>query len=148
MKRLVPLMLIVSSLLACSGHSGHEPSAGAEGMAGAEGTFEFKPEDWTPGETTWWTDTDGVDPGTAGCHIGMDSDGSPNGRLFGEACQADGLLVETNPGADELHSHKDDTGHPDKFDCNAWCIGNGASEGRCEATPAPPCMQSARCVCN
>jgi len=68
--------------------------------------------------------------------------------MFGEACLPDGLLVESNPGADELHSHKDDIGHPDKFDCKAWCIGNGSSEGRCEAAAAPPCERSARCVCN
>jgi len=148
MKRLLPLLLLFSALSACSQHSDHAPSAGAEGMAGAKGTFEFKPDDWVSGETTFWKDTDGVDPGTAGCHIGTDADGSPNGRMFGEACLPDGLLVESNPGADELHSHKDDIGHPDKFDCKAWCIGNGSSEGRCEAAAAPPCERSARCVCN
>lgn len=147
MKRFIPLILLLSALLACSEHSDHEPSPGAQDMVGAKGTFEFKPEDWTPGVATWWKDTDGVDPGTAGCHIGTDSDGSPNGRMFGEACLADGLLVESNPGADELHGHKDDIGHPDKFDCNAWCIGNGSAEGRCEVAAAPPCAQSARCAC-
>jgi hypothetical protein len=144
---LTSLMLLLSALLACSDRAGHEPSAGAQGMAGAKGTFEFKPEDWAVGVTTWWKDTDGVDPGTAGCHIGADSDGSPNGRMFGEACLVDGLLVESNPSAAELHSHKEDIGHPDKFDCSAWCIGNGSSGGRCEAAAAPPCPQSARCVC-
>ncbi len=116
-------------------------------MAGAKGTFEFKSEDWTPNTTTWWKDTDGVDPGTAGCHIGTDSEGTPNGRMFGEACLADGLLVESNPGADELHSHKNDIGHPDKFDCNAWCIGNNHSKGMCVVSAAPPCEASARCAC-
>ena len=112
------------------------------------GTFVFKPGDWAEGEITWWKDSDGVDPGMAGCHIGTDSGGSPNGRMFGEACLADGLLVESNPGAGELHSHKDDIGHPDKFDCNAWCIGNGASKGMCVAAAAPPCEESALCVCD
>ena len=148
MNRLTPLIFLLSALQACSEHSDHEPSSGAQEMAGAMGTFEFKPQDWTAGTTTWWKDTDGVDPGMPGCHIGTDRDGSPNGRMFGEACLADGLLVESNPGAVELHSHSDDIGHPDKFDCNAWCIGNGASEGRCEVASAPPCVQSARCVCN
>jgi len=148
MTRLLPLLLLFLALSACSQRAAHGPSAGAEGMAGAKGTFEFKPDDWVAGETTFWKDTDGVDPGTAGCHIGTDVDGSPNGRMFGEACLPDGLLVESNPGAGELHSHGDDIGHPDKFDCKAWCIGNGSSEGRCEAAAAPPCERSARCVCN
>lgn len=148
MKRLVPLIFLLLALQACSERADHEPSAAAQEMAGAKGTFVFTPGDWTEGSTTWWKDTDGVDPGIAGCHIGTDGDGSPNGRKFGEACLADGLLVETNPGADELHSHKNDVGHPDKFDCNDWCVGNGSSEGRCEAAAAPPCEQSARCVCN
>jgi len=68
--------------------------------------------------------------------------------LFGEACLESGLLVESNPGEVELHSHKNDTGHPDTFDCNAWCVGKGASGGRCEVAPAPPCEQSARCACD
>ncbi len=148
MKQLITLILLVTTVLARTDHSEHAPSAGAKGMAGAVGTFEFKPIDRTPGVTTWWKDTDGVNPDVAGCHIGTDDKGTPNGRLFGEACLSDGLLVESNPGANELHSHKDDIGHPDKFDCNAWCIRNGADNGRCELAEAPPCAQSARCVCN
>ncbi len=148
MNRLIPLIFLASALQACSEHSEHEPSSGAQDMAGAMGTFEFKPQDWAAGETTWWKDTDGVDPGTAGCHIGTDSDGSPNGRMGGEVCLADGLLVESNPGAGELHSHINDIGHPDKFDCAAWCIGNGKSGGSCEVAAAPPCERSARCVCH
>jgi len=124
-----------------------EPSRGAQGMPGAKGTFEFKPNDWISGETSWWKDTDGVDPGVAGCHIGTDNQGIPNGRTFGEACLPDGLLVESNPGKDELHSHDNDTGHPDTFDCNAWCVGNGQKNGLCEVAPAPPCEQSAKCAC-
>ena len=153
MNRLVTLIVLLSALLACSEHTAtehtkHEPSAGAQKMAGALGTFEFKPQDWTAGETTWWKDTDGVDPGVAGCHIGTDSDGSPNGRMFAEACLTDDILVESNPGANESHSHSDDTGHPDQFACAAWCKGNGSSGGRCEVAPAPPCEESARCVCD
>lgn len=146
MNRLLPLLLL--ALSACSQQSAHDPSAGAAGMPGAKGTFEFKPDDWAEGETTFWKDTDGIDPGTAGCHIGTDSEGSPNSRMFGEACLPNGLLVETNPGADELHSHKGGIGHPDKFDCEEWCVGNGSSGGRCEVAAAPPCEKSARCVCN
>lgn len=136
-----------SLLLTLSAAADGAPSAAAEAMAGAKGTFVFKPKDWARGTTTWWKDTDGVDPGTAGCHIGTDSGGEPNGRKFGEACLDDGLLVETNPGVDELHSHKDDVGHPDKFDCNAWCVGQGSTKGMCVAATALPCLQSARCAC-
>ena len=148
MKRLAMLCLSLSALLACSAYDDGEPSPGAQGMAGAKGTFEFKPEDWTPNVTTWWKDTDGIDPATAGCHIGTDSDGAPNGRMFGEACLAEGLLVESNPGADELHSHENDIGHPDKFDCHTWCVGNGYSKGMCMVAAAPPCAASARCACD
>ncbi len=138
----IPL-LIVAGVANATG----EPSSGAKGMPGAMGTFEFKPDDWMEGKTTWWKDSDGVDPGVAGCHIGTDSEGTPNGRMFGEACLPDGLLVETNPGADTLHSHKNGIGHPDKFDCNAWCIGKGSSKGACVVAAAPPCEQSAKCAC-
>lgn len=148
MNRLLVLTLLLGSLQACSDKSEHGPSAGALDMAGAIGVFEFKPQDWNASQTSWWSDTDGVDPGTAGCHIGTDSDGSPNGRMFGEACLANGLLVESNPGAGVIHSHTNDIGHPDKFDCPAWCIGSGMSGGSCEVTAAPPCEQSARCVCD
>lgn len=147
MKLQTLVIFLLVALAACSPKSGHEPSPGAQEMAGAKGTIEFKPEDWSAGNTTWWKDSDGVDPGTAGCHIGTDSKGVPNGRMFGEACLADGLLVESNPGAGELHSHSDDMGHPDTFDCNAWCIDSGSAGGKCEVAAAPPCEMSARCVC-
>lgn len=123
------------------------PSKGAKDMPGAKGTFEFKPADWAEGTLSWWKDSDGVDPGTAGCHIGTDKEGKPNGRMFGEACLSETELVESNPGTDVVHSHKNDVGHPDKFDCNAWCIGKGSAKGQCVAAPAPPCPSSAKCVC-
>ncbi len=126
----------------------HPPSKGAAGMPGAAGTFEFQPSDWQEGQTTWWKDTDGVDPGVAGCHVGTDENGEPNGRMFGEACLDNGLLVESNPGVDELHSHGNDTGHPDTFDCNAWCVGKGKASGSCQVAEAPPCAQSAACSCS
>lgn len=136
-------MLIGASIANAAG----EPSSGAKGMPGAQGTFEFKPEDYIQGATTWWKDTDGVDPGKAGCHIGTDSEGNPNGRMFGEACLSNGILVESNPGANVLHKHTNDIGHPDMFNCNEWCIGQGASGGVCTAAAAPPCKQSAMCAC-
>jgi hypothetical protein len=111
------------SLLMMSGmaNATGEPSSGAKGMPGAMGTFEYKPNDLMEGKTTWWKDSDGVKPGVAGCHIGTDEKGKPNGRMFGEACLPDEMLVESNPGADELHSHKNDIGHPDTFDCSMVC---------------------------
>ncbi len=73
------------------------PSAGAKGMEGAMGTIEFKPKDWKGNVTTYWVDTDGVDPGVAGCHRAYNRgtygpngrDWSYNGRTFGEACLGD-----------------------------------------------------------
>jgi hypothetical protein len=40
------------------GHAAHEPSSAAQGTAGAEGTFEFKPGDWKEGATSCWKDSD------------------------------------------------------------------------------------------
>lgn len=129
------------------------PSKGALGMCGAMGTFEFKPGDWTPGTTTWWEDTDGIDPGKAGCHVGLSSEGGrPNGRMFGEACRKeDGLLVESNPTAGVRHPHTNDVGHPDKFDCQKWCAGKGYAKGVCVEVVTsvdPPCKKSAKCDCS
>ena len=92
-------------LVACAHNSGHAPSKGAIEMVGAKGTIEYKPTDWVEGSNSWWKDSDGIAPGIAGCHIGVDSTGKANGRKFGEACLESGLLVESNPGKDELHSH-------------------------------------------
>lgn len=137
------LFLIVS----CGNNDHGEPSAAAKDMPGAEGTFSFEPGDFKEGETSWWKDSDGVKPGVAGCHIGTDDKGVPNGRKFGEVCLENGFLVESNPGKDELHSHGNDTGHPDTFDCNAWCVGNGNKSGSCQVAQAPPCDSSAICAC-
>lgn len=123
------------------------PSSDALQMAGAKGVFAFTPVDWQAGETTWWLDSDGVAPDVAGCHIGTDEDGNVNGRMFGEACLTDVVLVESNPGKGVVHAHSNDTGHPDQFDCLKWCKASGNATGRCEVASAPPCEQSARCVC-
>ena len=127
------LALIAAFCILVSGHAAmadSPPSSGAKGMAGAKGTFSFKPTDWKgKGHTSYWIDTDGIDPGKEGCHIGTNSKGKANGRTFGEACLANGLLVESNPGANELHKHTDDVGHPDTFDCNLWCKGKGQAAG-------------------
>ena len=132
------------------------PSDAAQKMCGAMGTFEFRPPDWTghqeppPGPVTWWKDTDGVDPGTAGCHVGLSAEGGePNRRMFPEACLPNGLLVESNPAAGVHHSHRNDIGHPDKFDCTKWCACQGFAKGACVAASAAPCVEpSAKCVCS
>jgi hypothetical protein len=92
------------------------PSAGAKGMPGALGTIEYKPSDWQGKISTYWDDTDGIAPKVAGCHLGVTQDGRPNGRFFGEACQSDQVLIESNPGAGVIHVHMNDLGHPDTFD--------------------------------
>ena len=103
--------------------------------------------------TTYWYDTDGVDPGVAGCHIGV-MDGSDkkkkNGRTFGEACIDNVLLIESNPGTHVVHPHKGDHGHPDLFNCSNWCKGKGKTSGRCVkvTTGLKGCASSARCACN
>jgi hypothetical protein len=150
MYRLIAMILAISiSILMMLGFANAtgEPSSGAKDMPGAMGTFDFKTNDWIEGQTTWWKDSDGIKPGVAGCHIGTDENGKPNGRMFGEACLPDGLLVESNPGADVLHSHKNDIGHPDTFDCKTWCAGTGFTKGACVVANAPPCEQSAMCKC-
>jgi hypothetical protein len=141
------LAIFICLITGVAAYADAGPSSGAENIPGAKGIFEFTPTDHVGNKTTWWKDTDGVAPGIAGCHIGTNENGTPNGRMFGEACLSDGLLVESNPGKDELHSHKHDVGHPDKFDCNAWCIGTGMEYGTCEIAAAPPCKQSAACSC-
>ena len=141
------LLLTFVFMASCGHKHEYKPSEAAKDMPGAEGTFSFKPGDWKEGETSWWKDSDGVSPSVAGCHIGTNEKGKPNGRMFGEACLESGLLVESNPGKDELHSHGNDTGHPDTFDCNAWCVGNGSKSGSCRVAKAPPCESSAICAC-
>ena len=89
----------------------------------------------------------GVNPGEPDCLIGPDEKGALTGRMIGEACLPDGMLMESNPSAAELHSHKNDVGHPNKFDCNAWSVGTGQTKGACVTADAPPCEQSAMCKC-
>ena len=141
----IPVLMLLTS--AQGQHS--EPSPGAKGMPGVQGTIEFKPTDWKGNVTTYWKDSDGIDPGVAGCHIGVAQAGRPNGRFFGEACQSDLILIESNPGKNKIHPHTNDLGHPDTFDCKAWCIGAKRTQGGvCRAVSGPPpCATSARCEC-
>lgn len=107
------------------------------------------------GEDTYWSDTDGVDPGTAGCHdeyMSNTCETVKDGRTFGEFCLDDDRLVESNPAADECHTHGGDLGKPDVVSCSAWCQSESGSSGRCEggvtAQAANTTCESARCVCD
>src|SRR6476619_3757501 len=75
-------------------------------IPGVIGKIEFKPDDYT-GTDSYWYDTDGVNPGVPGCHIGVESatDKTPNGRFFPEACQSPDVLIESNPSKDVIHNH-------------------------------------------
>lgn len=86
--RVISALIFSIFLSSCANQHEHVsiPSEGAKNISGAKGTFEYKPADWQESETSWWKDSDGVKPGVAGCHIGTDESGTPNGRMFGEAC--------------------------------------------------------------
>jgi hypothetical protein len=121
-----------------------------------------------------WSDTDGVVPETAGCHLHCGSDdgcvtcGEPDGRVIGEACHkftrvvnghaetSPFWLIETNPGAGVCHPHTGGEGHPEVFDCDAFCKGtinpdDGQlyASGACESVPhvCGGGEPSARCAC-
>ncbi len=119
----------------------------------------------------YWTDTDGVHPDVAGCHFpfsGMTAEGACTGPLapagvFGEFCNPPeddpmhqtgfpvGALIESNPEADVCHPHGNGLGHPDVYDCDAFCKGT-FSESHTGACVADVCnadgeIPSARCEC-
>lgn len=131
-----------SSLAACTG--GNVPQGATNCLL-----------DLGTGEDTYWADTDGVDPGVAGCHDEYATDACAEvvgDRAFGEFCLDDDRLVESNPGKDECHAHGDDMGKPDVVSCSAWCESESGSAGRCEggvmAQGAAGTCESARCVCD
>src|SRR6266516_318743 len=95
--RILAVCIPIFMLLTSSQGQHSEPSTGAKGMPGAQGTIEFKPTDWKGNVTTYWKDSDGVKPGVAGCHIGVAQNGRRNGRFFGEACESSQILIESNP---------------------------------------------------
>ena len=143
----IPAMMLLNAASANG-----PPTAGASKIPGAKGTIEYKPEGWKgTGVTTYWKDSDGIKPGVAGCHVEVTKHGKSftGRRVFGEACMND-LLVELNPGRNVVHPHKDDLGHPDTFDCNAWCVGaRKAKSGLCVKVAGPsPCAELAKCECS
>ncbi|HEX5058208.1 MAG TPA: hypothetical protein VFV99_02555 [Kofleriaceae bacterium] len=128
------------------------------------GTIEL---DLGGGTDSFWADTDGVDPEVAGCHIEFTDDTCSTfavpGRNFGEFCQNDGTLIESNPGKNVCHTHEHDIGHPYVVDCYEWCTnmlvlpdglrrGIPADDGECVVVHGLPCdggiVESAKCVCH
>lgn len=163
----VRIMLVAAtvSLAACSG--GAKSTAGDDGAKAKGGgdlalcTGGAVPVgatncllDLGTGQDSYWSDTDGVDPGTAGCHYEFTDDTCgvvKPGRAFGEFCLDGDRLVESNPGADECHTHGGDMGKPGVVSCSAWCAEQSGAGGRCEggvtAEGAAGACESARCVC-
>ena len=114
----------------------------------------------------FWTDSDGVDPAVAGCHFPF-SDGKCTASLargvFGEFCNPpegsdghqagfpEGALIESNPAADVCHQHKNGLGHPDVYDCDAYCKGTHTQQytGVCvpDVCNTDATIPSARCAC-
>src|SRR5262245_32966373 len=162
LRRLLVLPVLVLVLAICipawlhAAEADDPPSAeGTKGKGGQLGEFPPQPADWPgrdqpPYPVSWWKDSDGVDPGTAGCHEGLvDKDGKLNGRMFGEACIDDNkVLIESNPEKDKPHSHENDIGHPYHYDCQKWCVCQGHAKGVCVPEHAPPCSESAKCSCS
>jgi hypothetical protein len=118
----------------------------------------------------YWTDTDGIAPATAGCHYpfqesiaGVCSNALNAASRIGEYCNPAagdpghaegfpaGALVETNPGANVCHEHADGLGHPDVYDCDAFCkgVGSPSHTGACVVAPCEDdaAIPSAKCVC-
>ncbi len=115
-----------------------------------------------------WKDSDGVVPGEAGLHHAYKdsrcTEADPAMQPIAEACyvfsrdnngtpeQSPLWLIETNPAKDECHEHRGGEGHPDVFDCDAFCKGsadadrNAYSSGKCVKALAEG-VWSARCEC-
>lgn len=140
----IPVLMLPNSATAQGEEEGKK-------IPGYKGETEL---DKGAGKNTYWYDSgDGIDPGSAGCHIEVERVDEKTirrtDRVFGEECTADGLLVETTPGPDEIHRHVNDIGHPYLFDCDVWCKSKHTwNRGTCEPTIGPrPCATSAVCVC-
>jgi len=153
--------------LGCGGRA-HPAGGHPEGGHPDGGTIEY---DGGSGQNSFWKDTDGIEPESAGCHVEYAAAGcavaaSP-GRNFGEKCLTGDVLVETNPGRGECHLHPGDIGHPYTVPCNAWCKnlyvitlpngspkrrGTASAGGRCETIADHKCgdgaVTSARCLCS
>lgn len=138
----------------------HKPCPLVPGMTSTE-CKEYKPTDWKPGvKQSWWYDTDGIDPGVAGCHVEVNDPagskkGQATGRSFAEGCVDGVTLIESNPASGAVHEHCADVGHPNYVNCNRWCIEvRKAKSGVCLSVNAgpnepkvAPCSKSARCDC-
>lgn len=175
MKRLLVFIVATLSATALQAQPGSTSTAadpsGARSLPGFLGKTEI--ETPIPGYEgdQYWSDSDGVDPAVAGCHFpftGRTPAGACSGPLkpagvFGEFCnpaegdpmhQADfpvGALIESNPGAGVCHPHENGLGHPDVYDCDAFCKGTqtGSHTGKCVAAVcnSDSAIASARCEC-
>ncbi len=110
--------------------------------------------DLETGQDSYWSDSDGVNPGNAGCHLEYADNACgviKPGREFGEFCLDSDRLVESNPGAEECHTHKGDLGAPNVTSCSEWCKGQQFASGKCEAAMGSSLLgtcESAHCVCS
>jgi hypothetical protein len=159
--------LAVTAFISLDSAAANEPSCYSVKGVSATPCYQkdFQPADpppvalKKPTDATWWVDTDGEDPGVAGCHIEVtsatDAKRPKGGRVFGEACQPGNILVETNPGKAVIHAHVGDKGNPFRIDCNNWCKTKAPNKkGTCKTeqitvtyqTKSVSC-QSAKCVC-
>ncbi len=140
-------------------HEAHDPHADIGDLASCMDTVPAEAThcrlDLGTGVDSHWSDSDGVDPGTAGCHYEYADAtcGEPkDGRTFGELCLDDDRLVESNPRPGTCHTHAGDHGRPDVVSCSDWCRSQGSAAGRCEsgieASGDHGACQSARCACD
>lgn len=161
--------LVVSALVWLNTAAANEPSCFAMQGVSASPCYlkDFQPKDPPPAklksatDATWWIDTDGEDPGKAGCHIEVagaaDAKPRSKGRVFGEACETSNILIETNPGVNKIHAHSGDKGNPFRIDCDKWCQKQAApknKKGSCRPERVTVryqskdvTCQSAKCVC-
>ena len=120
-----------------------------------------------------WEDSDGVEPDVAGCHTLHAGDEACEVceeavlERISEGCHdfvdpetgdVYSWLIETNPDAGVCHPHNGGKGHPDVFDCDAFCkektidgSGETYGGGACEPVEALDCdgsaVDSAWCAC-
>jgi hypothetical protein len=176
MSKLYTLILIaITSLVGCVASEGTEEIEHAQVEAAVHGHGHGHdqlpepplgyPPGWldkieveTPAGGQYWLDSDGVDPATPGCHTAyaLATCESQVDGTFGEWCEDEDTLVETNPGANACHAHTDGIGHPDRFSCEAYCRGlprpprhHKFHHGRC-VTDGDFCgagLDSAHCAC-
>ena len=87
------------------------------------------------GSDSYWRDTDGMDPGTAGCSEVFTTDSCTDWASaisFGEFCVDEDRLIETADEAGVCHILPGDLSTLQVVSCTAWCATQGSAAGRCE----------------